>query len=279
MLDKTFLRLQPWLGPILCPLSVIYRLCMHLRAKLYAYNLLKSWPPTCPLISVGNISWGGSGKTPLCTWLLDWALSRHNKPALISRGYKASPPAYPHLVKPWDDAHKSGDEPLMLSSSCPEADIIIDPERKRAAKWAAQNLAPDLFILDDGFQHLKVKRDIDLVLIRPQDLNKDWNRVIPLGSWREGKTALKRASAFLINVDPDKFNELEKKLKRRLSIFSRPIFSFYLDIRSLIRVKDEVQLPLAHAGDYMLVTAVGDPAKVINSTQKALSHAPLKQLI
>jgi tetraacyldisaccharide 4'-kinase len=278
MFNLILLRIQPWLRPILFPFALLYALGMRLRAWAYARGLLDSISLSRACISVGNISWGGSGKTPLCMWLLDWAINRKQTPVLISRGYKARPPAFPYLVKPSDQPDKSGDEPLMISQAHPEASIIIDPQRRRAGKWALNYLGPDLFVLDDAFQHLQVKRNLDLVLLRPQDLERDWNLSIPAGSWREGKAALHRASAFLLNLEPARFRQLEDKLTDRLLPFCKPIFSFYLQIQGAIRVEDKAYEALPANEPYLLVTAVGDPDKVLQSTSKSLGHLPEKHL-
>jgi len=175
---------------------------------------------------VGNIAWGGSGKTPLTAWLLSFARTASLKAAVLSRGYKANPGNAPLHVQPGIVAEQAGDEPLMLAHAFPEAAIISFPDRAEAARYAEACFSPDLIILDDGMQHLAVRRDINIVILRAQDLEEDWNRVIPSGPWREGVSALASVSAFVIKAEADELARLEGLAWQRLGFFARPLFSF-----------------------------------------------------
>ena len=181
---------QRYLSPLLAPVATAYAAAMRLRQCCYASDLLYSDSLAAPCVSVGNISWGGSGKTPLTAWLLSWAVSQGLHPVVLTRGYRAHPPRYPYLVRMDSPVNEAGDEPLLLRQGCPAATVLVDPKRLRAGRWASQ-LQPDLFILDDGMQHLAVRRDINLVLLREADLLDQWNKVIPAGSWREPGSAFK----------------------------------------------------------------------------------------
>ena len=139
---------------------------------------------------MGNISWGGTGKTPVVGWLLGWAAQKKLKAVVLSRGYKGKPPALPFLVEACGSPLESGDEPLMLAKLFPGASVLVDPVRSRAVRFAEKTLSPGLFVLDDGFQHLGVSRDLNILLLTPDDLGAGWNRVIPGGTWRENSGAL-----------------------------------------------------------------------------------------
>ncbi|SDB58944.1 lipid-A-disaccharide kinase [Desulfonatronum thiosulfatophilum] len=252
---------------------------MSWRSKAYGRGLLQRWRPPSPCISVGNIRWGGTGKTPVCHWLLNWASQSGMNCVVLTRGYRARPPALPFLVRPDSSAAEAGDEPLLLARANLDAHIVIDPKRIRSGNWAWQQWRPDLFLLDDGFQHLPVIRDINLALLLPQDLDRDWNRVVPGGPWREGAKALARADAFLIKlVGLDEVpTALRDLIATRLSPFDKPIFFFAPSPGGLTNLQTAEQvdrLPEKHGSSYMLVSGVANPALVDHTASTLLGAAP-----
>jgi tetraacyldisaccharide 4'-kinase len=225
---------------------------------------------------VGNISWGGTGKTPVCSYLLSWAEKRGLTPALLTRGYKAKPDVLPLHVKADMAPGKCGDEPLLLAGDHPQSLILVDPVRSRAGQWALARHDPDLFILDDGFQHLKVRRDLDLVLLAPQDLMQGWNRVQPWGTWREGASALRRAGCFMVNCTGLDYKEMLQPAREKLERFGRPVFFFRLQVKGLINAEGlEVRLP---DGPYWLVTGVARPERVSREATHAFGRGPQKHV-
>lgn len=266
--------MQRWL----LPLGLPYAGLMRLRAQSFAARLIRSWRPPGPTISVGNISWGGSGKTPLCEWLLLWSHKHNLRPLLLTRGYKARPGHYPFCVQADSPVLEAGDEPLMLFRAT-QAPVLVDPKRSRAGKWAATNIQPDLYILDDGFQHLAVQRDLDLVLMHPQDIHSQWNRVIPSGTWREGCSALKRASAFVFHMPPAAFTGFQSEIFQRLGHLDKPIFSFELQPVGFCRVEDQIQQSLFPDRPYLLVSGVGRPPQVESTATRFIGRKPVRHLI
>ena len=255
-------------------LGRMYAQAMRLRARVYASGRISSWRPPGACISVGNISWGGSGKTPLCAWVLDWGLRRGYRPALLTRGYRARPPHLPYMVQKDSPVAASGDEPLMLSRQCPQAMVVVDPKRSRGGRRAYELAQPDLFLLDDGFQHVGVERDVDLVLITEKDLGRDWNRVLPSGPWREGVSALHRASAFVLNVLPGQGLQMRRTLQARLGSEHQPVFSCHYHIQALRRVMDQGIVP-AQGQECVLVSGVGHPQRVAQSASGYMARPPL----
>lgn len=254
----------------------IYAQAMRVREKAYARRVLPTWRPPVMCISVGNISWGGSGKTPLCSWLLRWSANNGFQPALLTRGYRARPPHLPYHVRTDSSVGACGDEPLMVARENPEAQVVVDPCRRRGGKWAWDRFQPDLFLLDDGLQHMAVRRDLDIVLLRPRDLGRDWNRVIPSGPWREGAGALQRASALVFNSPPETEEEIIQLLQRRVPGLHKPVFFCSYRVTGLRRVIDET--PMQPTGEYVLVSAVGSPAGVEDSAEQVLSRKPRAHL-
>lgn len=270
--------LQHALAPILKPFAWMYGTGMRVRAGLYGRGLLPSWEPPALTVSVGNIGWGGSGKTPIAGWLLDWSVNKGLRPALLTRGYRAKPVSYPYLVHPDALPEEAGDEPLMLAREHPKAHVIVDPKRMRGGKFAVKQFNPRIFILDDGFQHMAVKRHLNLALLRLDELGEGWDRVIPAGSWREPEVALRRADAFLIKTGPKHFKKIMPNIEQRLGKFHKPVFSFQVTPTGLRHVLKGNRVRDFEGGKYLLVTGVGDPALVRRTARGYFGYAPLKHM-
>lgn len=260
------------------PAGRIYAGAMRAREAFYAARLLSSWRPPVPCVAVGNISWGGSGKTPLAEWILRFAQDADMTPALLSRGYKANPPYHPFLVRPDTSVGEAGDEPLMMARSCRRALVVIDPKRDRGGQWIWERNRPDLFVLDDGMQHLRVKRDLNLVLLTPRDLKEDWNRVLPSGPWREGEKALRRADAFLISATPGSEEGAFAHLRSRIAPGDRPVFCMHVNAVGLTR-PDGSRARFSPGEPYLLLSGVGHPQAVEESATSLLGDPPQRHLI
>ncbi len=179
---------------------------------------------------------------------------------LLTRGYKARPPAYPHRVALEDSPAVCGDEPLDLLHRLPEMEILVDPRRKRSAEWAIAHLGADILLLDDGFQHLQMPRHTDIVLLSTSDLGPGWNRTFPAGNWREGKDALKRANILAVNMDGPKPQETRELARKRLSGLDKPVIFFTTTPCGLRRVKDNQPIEKI-CGDYLLVSGIASPER------------------
>ena len=242
------------------------------------YLLEKSWSTPVPVVSVGNISMGGTGKTPVCSYLINRLAAAGQRPVVLSRGYKADPPSYPYLVHPGDDPGICGDEPLMLSRINPKIKVIIDPSRIRAAKWSLR-LNPTQFVLDDGFQHLRIKRNLDLVLLSPSDLGHGWGRVFPAGRWREGEQALHRADIFLFNLQGKDARLMQELAEDRLHKFDRPVIFFDQEVKKLKALTGRTESSGIEKRDYLLLSAVAGPQKIFSSACDFLGYPPIRHLI
>jgi tetraacyldisaccharide 4'-kinase len=161
-----------------------YRIAIAARNLGYDTGVLRSHRLRVPVISVGNVTTGGTGKTPLVIWLCRMLESKHRKAAILTRGYKAR-------------SGTAGDEPAMLARACPQTRVIVDADRVRGGARAIDEYEADVLVMDDGFQHRRLKRDLDIVAIdatRPFG----YDRVLPAGLLREPKEAIRRAHAVVI---------------------------------------------------------------------------------
>ncbi|MEY3746950.1 MAG: hypothetical protein RL194_409 [Pseudomonadota bacterium] len=193
---------QQWQGTglwhlVLIPLSWVFRLLSGGRRLFYFLGLARSLRLPVPVIVVGNISVGGTGKTPLVIWLVDQLKQAGFSPGIISRGYGGSNRA-PVAVEADSTAQSAGDEPLLLArrTGCP---VWIGADRTAAAQ-ALMQAAPqcDLIISDDGLQHYRLQRDIELAVI-DADRGFGNGRLLPAGPLREPVSRLSKVDAVIYN--------------------------------------------------------------------------------
>ncbi len=156
---------------------------MRLRRAAYRHGLLPSFPARVPVVSVGNLTAGGSGKTPFVILLASDLIARGRKPAILLRGYRQS-------------ADGLSDEAILYRERVPDALVVTGADRVASAEKAAAAGA-DIILLDDGFQHLRLRRDFDIVLV---DCTSPWGggNTLPGGLLREPKSALARADAVIL---------------------------------------------------------------------------------
>jgi tetraacyldisaccharide 4'-kinase len=160
---------------------------------LYANGALRTHRAVAPVLSIGNIAIGGTGKTPLVAALARELVARGRRPAILTRGYRrrGHEPvvAVGHHSLPWDVL---GDEPALLSRALPDVPVVVDPDRVRGASTAVTSMDADVLLLDDGFQHWRLGRDVDVAAVDARDpLCRQRPR-------RESPRALRRADAIVV---------------------------------------------------------------------------------
>ncbi len=184
------------------PLTPLYRAAVRARATAYRKGWKSSHRFPVPVISVGNLTFGGTGKTPTVIALVRDLVRHQRRPAVLTRGYGRDNDEPLVLVGPdsTTSPEKAGDEPLELAFRLPGVPIVVDADRVRGGQRALQ-LGADVLVLDDGFQHFRVARDLDLVLLDDGD---PWggDHLPPRGRLREPPSALRRADAVLITKLP-----------------------------------------------------------------------------
>ena len=191
---------KKWPALLFFPLSLLYGGVTALRNVCYDIGVFKRLRVDCPVISVGNITVGGTGKTPTVQMLVHVLLNRGKRPVIISRGYGRKSKGTVIVSdgrKVIASAAEAGDEPLMLAQNCRGAAVIVDADRVRAAKLAIERFQPDAIVLDDGFQHRRLARDLDIVVVRgKQPFGNGF--CLPAGPLREPLTSLARADLLLV---------------------------------------------------------------------------------
>lgn len=169
---------------LLRPLSSLYQWIAARRRNRHLCNTAAQWHAPVPLIVVGNITLGGTGKTPMTLWLIDHLQQQGLKVGVISRGYGGQPPSVPWQVNPATDvASQTGDEPLLIARRS-QVPVVVDPIRSNAARHLLEHHRIDVIISDDGLQHYAMGRTLELVMI--DDARGLGNqRCIPEGPLRE----------------------------------------------------------------------------------------------
>jgi tetraacyldisaccharide 4'-kinase len=175
------------------PLGIIFGGLVGARNRLYNHGILPVRKLQGPVISVGNLSAGGSGKTPFVILLGGLLQNRGVKFDVLTRGYGRDSRGV-RLVDPAGLAQEFGDEPLLIARKL-EARVVVGEDRYAAGCFAESNFGPQLHILDDGFQHRGLARDFDIVLVTPQDAT---DRMLPTGRLREKLSSLRRADAVVL---------------------------------------------------------------------------------
>jgi len=188
----------PWWMRLLSPLSFVYSAAISIWHWLYQEGLLRSLAVETPVISIGNLTTGGTGKTPVIMALAKKFTAVGLKVVILSRGYAASAPLeYGQPTKP-----EHGDEPWLIQSLLPEVTVIVGKERSKNAKRAAIDFRPNVILLDDGFQHLRLQRDLDVVLV-DGEMGLGNGYTLPLGPLREPLDHLERADIIAISKTPN----------------------------------------------------------------------------
>jgi len=225
--------------------ACVYLAIIHIRNLLFGKELFKSYAvthaglkttdrtqATVPVISVGNITVGGTGKTPMVIWLCNFLRTKDINCAILTRGYKAP-------------AGGGYDEPAMLIKNCPGTAVVVNADRLAGALEAVKRHRAQVLIMDDGFQHRRLHRDIDIVTI-DATLPFGYNRVLPAGLLREPVSALKRAhAAILTRCDSVSKDDLIKLTETIGGTNPKMVVAQTIHAPVCVRTADKNDIPLA----------------------------------
>lgn len=218
-------RKSVFLGFFLFVVSFGYSALVKLRETFYKKGLLQSETLLCPVISIGNITIGGTGKTPMTIYIAERIEHFGHRVAIISRGYKGKAEKTGGVVCDgrmiYMTPDKAGDEPYMIAKMLKTVPVIVGQDRYKAGMLAIKRFKPDVLILDDGFQHLKLDRDMDLVLLDSKEPFGN-TYLFPRGSLRENASALFRGDAVIFTRSDAGKSESVGQIKSVLP--GKPIF-------------------------------------------------------
>lgn len=240
----------------LFPFSLLYGLVISLRNLFFDIGIFESIKVNAPVISVGNLTAGGTGKTPLVEYILEFLLKQNKRAAVVSRGYKRTTRGT--LVvsdgeRLLSNAEACGDEPFQIARKFPNAIVIVDEQKSRSALLAVQKYNCNYIIVDDGFQHRKLYRDLDIVLV---DASKPLNRelMLPAGLKREPIWNLKRADIIIYSNWKQKSDTLKNtsaKLTARTMLEARKLTG--------IQANDMLELEVLKNKTCVAFCGIGNP--------------------
>ena len=254
------------------PLSLLFTWLAKKRRTQYLLGEKPAYHPDVPVIVVGNISVGGTGKTPVSIWLIESLKQRGLRPGLVSRGYGGRAPCYPYSVSDSDSASVTGDEPLMihLRTGVP---VVVDPDRARAVRHLLENEQVDVVISDDGLQHYRLSRTIELVVV-DSERGFGSKKLLPMGPLREPVDRLQTVDAILINGTGH-----HPSLEQITSLRSK-MFSFTLLPGKWVALNSESQVQLEQLGRegssaVYALAGIGNPQRFFDTVHKlGIDHEP-----
>lgn len=262
-------------------LSILYGIGVRLRFLLYCIGVFKTHRLDCKVISVGNITIGGSGKTPMAIYLAKRLLERGKKAVILSRGYKGKikdagvvSDGKDILLGPED----AGDEPHLMAVKLKTVPVIVGRDRYTAGMYAVERFKPDIIILDDGFQHIRLARDMDIALI---DLRRGFGNghLFPMGILREPLSGLRRASLIMLKGSNPPVSPFEKGgfNEGRMGGFNCQTISFSYKAKEVSSLFDGSILNLK-GKKVIALSGIADP-KSFSETLKELGAIVIEEIV
>jgi tetraacyldisaccharide 4'-kinase len=218
---------------ILSPLSLVYGAGVRLRLSLYSAGILKTRRLPCAVISVGNITTGGTGKTPVTMHIAGLLKKRGRRVAILSRGYKRRSKGVCVVSDGKDillDPLQAGDEPYLMARRLPGVPVVVGEDRVKAGEYLIKRFSPECIVLDDGFQHVRLSRDLNILLVDSKTgLGND--RLLPGGILREPSGGIARADLILV-----KDTGLKAGTEQRLKGFNLPLLRFHYSVTNAFQL-------------------------------------------
>jgi tetraacyldisaccharide 4'-kinase len=223
-MQNNYFRNMILLRKILFPFAFLYWLITYVRNCLYDFGLIKSFSYGVPIIAVGNLSVGGTGKTPQIEYLIRLLSEKYNV-AVLSRGYKRKTAGY-ILADATATASSIGDEPFQFYSKFPSIQVAVAANRKNGIESLLQLASkPDIILLDDAYQHRQVKAGFYILLTAYDDLFCD-DYILPFGNLRESSLGKKRADMIIVTKCPNDLSELsQQKIREKLKVNQQVFFT------------------------------------------------------
>jgi tetraacyldisaccharide 4'-kinase len=253
----------------LAPLAGIYGLVLSIRIRFYDAGTKKSISYNIPIVCVGNITVGGTGKTPMCEMLIDH-FSTIYKVALLSRGYGRKTKGYLEVTVK-SSYRKVGDEPKQIKMKYPDAVVVVCEDREAGIeRIRTEHPEVGLIIMDDGFQHRRIEAKINIVMVdytRPMD--KD--RLLPLGSLRDNPRQLRRAHYVIVTKCPPDMTPLSRRITlKRLELlpYQRLFFTQTITGELYPAFPDDTQGEIRAGSPVVGMAAIGNPVPFVNNLRR-----------
>lgn len=247
---------------LLFPFAVLYDLITTIRNWFYDIGIFKSISFDIPVIAVGNLSVGGTGKTPQIEYLIR-LLQGNKKVAVLSRGYKRKTEGFV-LV---NDSHSSedvGDEPLQFFKKFLTISVAVDANRVNGIQQLQKEVNPDVILLDDAFQHRRVKAGFYVLLTKYGDLYSD-DFVLPTGNLRESRRGVRRADVIVVTKCPENLSELEQEriIKKLAPKENQQVFFSTISYHKETGGKRQIPLDQLNEYEIVLITGIANPKPLL----------------
>lgn len=258
-IKKVYFRAMMFLRKILFPIAMVYWLVTCLRNWLYDIGVFKSYSFNTPIIAVGNLSVGGTGKTPHIELLIR-LLSGYSI-ATLSRGYKRESKGFV-LADETSSAKVLGDEPFQFYTKFPAVSVAVDANRKNGIEQLQSLIHPDVILLDDAFQHRKVKAGFYILLTTYNDLFCD-DYILPFGNLRKSARGKKRANMIIVTKCPNDLSEIaQAEIKKKLKVSVPVYFSCIEYDERVFSEKDSILV--SNLGEKLLLAGIAKPDLFFN---------------
>ncbi|MCK0158455.1 tetraacyldisaccharide 4'-kinase [Cellulophaga sp. F20128] len=256
------------LRKIAAPISLIYAFVVYFRNFLFDRGIFKSQSFKTTTICVGNLSAGGTGKTPMIEFLIKGLQSQFNI-AVLSRGYGRKSKGF-LLASAEVSVEQIGDEPYQIYQKFPSISLAVDGDRRNGISLLEEKVQPDVILLDDAFQHRKVKPSFNILLTAYGNLYiNDW--YLPTGSLRDAKNQSKRADVVIVTKCPKELtanNQIEIKTQLRLNSKQALFFATLVYEDMLQGLHDKIALDTLKDKRVTLVTGIANPIPLLNYLQE-----------
>ncbi|WP_158837227.1 tetraacyldisaccharide 4'-kinase [Polaribacter sp. L3A8] len=247
---------------LLFPFTIIYDVVTSVRNFFFEIGIFKQTSFKIPVIVVGNLSVGGTGKTPQIEYLIR-LLKDHFKTAVLSRGYKRKTEGYVLL----NDSHSAedvGDEPLQYFKKFSKIDVAVDANRVAGISKLIKENSPEVILLDDAYQHRKVKGSFYILLTKYDDLFTD-DFLLPTGNLRESRRGAKRADIILVTKCPISLDKISKnKIENKLKKYHKKVFFTTISYDDKISGNSDVLMDDLKDYEVLLITGIANPTPLLS---------------
>ena len=260
---------------LLFPFAILYDLITSIRNFLYDIGGSKSTSFDIPLIAVGNLSVGGTGKTPQIEYLI--RLLRHKKAAVLSRGYKRKTSGFV-LVNKNHSSEDVGDEPLQFFRKFPNVSVAVDANRVAGIKQLREKVDPEVVLLDDAYQHRKLKAGFYILLTKYGDLYVD-DFILPTGNLRESRRGAKRADVIIVTKCPEMLalEDQETLIKKLKPLEGQKVFFTTISYGNMLKGSRSIAVDDLFDYEVLLVTGIAIPQPLLDFLNgKKINYQHLK---
>ena len=247
---------------LLYPLAILYDVVTSIRNFFFDYGIFKEQKFDIPVITVGNLSVGGTGKTPQIEYLVR-LLQGAYKVAVLSRGYRRKTKGF-ILVNSKHTANDVGDEPLQYFKKFQNITVAVDTDRVNGIQQLQQGVNPAIILLDDAYQHRNVKAGFSILLTKYKDLFVN-DFLLPTGNLRESKKGAKRTDIILVTKCPENLTTTAQlSIKNKLSRYQKPVFFTSISYAATLKGANKLQVKDLKNYRILLVTGIANPKPMLN---------------